>query len=129
MRNMMNSRSVIRLAVALAVSACASVLWAQEATIVGTITDATGAVVPNVSITITNTDTTQSRRVNTNEAGQYVVPGLITGHYSLRAEATGFRPTERTGIVLNIGDRDRVDVTMQVGETRETITVEATAIQ
>jgi hypothetical protein len=86
-------------------------------------------VVPNVSITITNTDTNQSRRVTTNEGGQYVVPGLITGHYSVKAEATGFRPTERTGIVLNIGDRDRVDITMQLGETKETITVEATAIQ
>ena len=92
-RKTMNSRNVIRLAVVLALCACAPVLLAQEATIVGTITDSTGAVVPNVGITVTNTDTNQSRRVSTNDAGQYVVPGLNTGHYSLRAESTGFRVT------------------------------------
>src|SRR5579872_413848 len=125
----MNGRSVCRLAQSLAVFAFASIVWAQEATIVGTVTDQTGSVVPNVSLTVTNTDTSQSRKITTNESGQYVVPGLITGHYSLKAEAPGFKAAERTGIVLNVGDRDRVDFTMQVGETRESINVEATAVQ
>ena len=125
----MNNRTVSRLAAGLTVLAFAFVLCAQEATIVGTVTDATGSVVPNVAITVTNTDTGQSRIIVTNETGQYVVPGLITGHYSLKAEASGFKAAERTGITLNVGDRSRIDFTMQVGETRESVNVEATPVQ
>ncbi|HLJ45412.1 MAG TPA: carboxypeptidase regulatory-like domain-containing protein [Bryobacteraceae bacterium] len=101
---------------------------AQEATIVGTVTDASGSVVPNVSITITNTDTGLSRKLNTNEAGQYVVPGLIVGHYSVRAENPGFKMAERSGIALNVGDRIRIDLPLQVGETKESVNVEASPI-
>src|SRR5512147_1702513 len=102
--------------------------FAQEATIVGTVTDPGGAAVPNVSITITNLDTGLARTLNTNEVGQYVAPGLRIGHYSLRAQGTGFKVVERKDIVLNVGDRTRVDVQLQIGQTQETVTVEATGI-
>ncbi len=60
---------------------------AQEATIVGTVTDPTGAAVPNAAITITNTDTGVTRNLPTNGDGQYVAPDLIIGHYTVRVTA------------------------------------------
>ena len=60
--------------------------FAQEATIVGTVTDATGAALPNANVTITNLDTGQSRTLTSNDAGQFVAPGLRIGHYTLKVE-------------------------------------------
>jgi hypothetical protein len=105
-----------------------SLSLAQEATIVGTITDPTGAAVPNASITITNTDTGITRTITSAEDGQYVVPDVHIGHYLVRAQATGFKVAERKDLLLQVGDRIRVDFTLQVGNTQETITVEGNAI-
>src|SRR5215471_6676592 len=71
---------------------------AQEATVVGTVTDPSGAVMPNVAITITNTDTGLATQFKTNEAGQYVVPNLHLGHYTVRASAPGFKASEEKDI-------------------------------
>ena len=101
---------------------------AQQATIVGTVTDPSGAVVPNVNVTITNTDTGQSRVYPTNDAGQYVAPDLQIGHYDVKANAAGFKVAEQKSIVLTVGDRIRVDFQMQMGAAQETVTVEANAV-
>jgi len=103
--------------------------FAQQATIVGTVTDPSGAVVPNVAVTITNTDTDASRTYPTNDAGQYVAPDLQIGHYVVKAEAKGFKSAQQKNIVLNVGDRIRVDFQMQLGAAQETVTVEANAVQ
>ena len=103
--------------------------FAQNATIVGTVTDPSGSVIPNVSVTVTNVDTGRTITFPTNEDGQYVVPDLPVGHYNVKATAEGFRAAERGGIVLNVGDRLRVDFRMAVGAKTETISVEANAIQ
>jgi hypothetical protein len=103
--------------------------FAQNATIVGTVTDPSGSVIPNVSVGVTNTDTGRTITFPTNEDGQFVVPDLPVGHYSVKATADGFRAAERGGIVLNVGDRLRVDFRMSVGAKTETISVEANAIQ
>ncbi|HEY2545291.1 MAG TPA: carboxypeptidase-like regulatory domain-containing protein, partial [Candidatus Acidoferrum sp.] len=102
--------------------------FAQQATIVGTVTDPSGAVVPNVAVTITNTDTRQSRTIPTNDAGQYVAPDLQVGHYVVKAEAKGFKVSEQKDIAVTIGDRIRVDFQMQMGAAQETVTVEAAAV-
>ena len=101
---------------------------AQEATIVGTVTDPAGSVVPNVTITITNTGTGYVRTFPTNDVGQYVAPGLPIGTYDLKAEASGFKIEESKGVVLNVNDRTRVDFQMKVGTKSETVSVEANAI-
>ncbi|HUA15508.1 MAG TPA: TonB-dependent receptor [Verrucomicrobiae bacterium] len=101
---------------------------AQEATIVGTVTDPSGAAVPNVKITLTNSDTNISTATKTSGDGQYVVPDLHIGHYTVRAEATGFKIGEQRGIVLQVGERARVDFKLQVGNVQETVTVEANAV-
>jgi Carboxypeptidase regulatory-like domain len=105
-----------------------SIALSQEATIVGTVTDPTGAAVPNASIIITNTDTGIVRTIATGDDGQYVAPELHIGHYLVRAQATGFKAGERKDLVLQVGDRTRVDFSLQIGNTQETITVEANAV-
>jgi hypothetical protein len=68
---------------------------AQQATIVGTATDPTGAVVANVTIVATSNETGQSHTITTNETGQYVVPDLQIGHYNFKATASGFKVAEQ----------------------------------
>ncbi len=102
--------------------------FGQDATIVGTILDPSSAAVPNVSVTVTNTDTGQVRHVTTSDVGQYVVPDLQIGHYTIRAEAPGFKTAEQKDVKLNVADRARVDFKLEVGSTQESVNVEATAV-
>ena len=103
--------------------------FGQEATLLGTVTDPSGSVIPNASITIVNTGTGQVYSLKTNGAGQYSAPELIVGSYNIKVEASGFRSSERKDIVLNVGDRQRADFQMLVGDTSSTINVEADAVK
>ena len=120
----------LRLVLTLAVFCLLFVMhgFAQEATIVGTVTDPTGASVPNVTVTVTNVDTGLARTITTASDGQYVVPDLHIGHYVARASASGFKVAEQKAIVLNVGDRSRIDFKLVVGSAQEQVTVEAAAI-
>lgn len=107
-------------------------LQAQEITgqIRGTVTDASGAVVPNASIIVTNTDTNQIiRNLHSNSGGEYVAPLLPVGHYSVAVEVSGFKKFVKTDIVLNVSDRLTADAVLQTGSTSETVTVEAESAQ
>ncbi len=106
----------------------ATQVFAQEATILGTVTDPTGAAVPNVSLTITQTETGQARQVTTNSDGQYIAPNLHIGHYAIRVDATGFKRIEQSNVVLQVGDRSRLDFKLEIGSTQEQVTVEAAAV-
>jgi hypothetical protein len=101
---------------------------AQEATIVGTVTDPSGAAIPNANITATNTNTGQSRSTTTNSVGQYLLPGLQIGSYTVRAEVAGFKKAEKTGLGLEVGARARVDFALEIGTAQESVTVEATPV-
>ena len=103
--------------------------FAQQGTIVGTVTDPSGSVIPNVTITATHAGTGRSISTKTTEAGQYLLPDLQIGEYNLKADASGFNVAEKSGVVLNVGDRARVDFQMKMGATHETITVEANAVR
>jgi hypothetical protein len=124
--------SKLRLAVLTAVflTLCAVQAFSQAelGTIVGTVTDPSGAAVPNATITITNRDTHLSHTLTTGSAGDYVAAGLQVGNYSVRAQATGFKADEQNGIVLTVSDRHRVDFKLAVGSAQETITVEANTV-
>ena len=113
----------------LAVVALSFTVKAQDAAIVGTVTDPSGASVPNVKITLTNTETGLARTATTTDSGQYVFPELKIGHYEAKAEAAGFKTAEQKGIVLQVGDRSRIDFQMQLGGAQETVTVEANAVR
>src|SRR5215469_499066 len=128
----MTSRNLVRFAVivlsvfflaALATPACA-----QEATIVGTVTDPSGAAVADAKVTLTNTDTGVSKVFSTNESGQYVAVDIHIGHYDLKVEKGGFKTEERKGLVLQVGDRTRTDFQLSVGGSQETVTVEANTV-
>ncbi|MGB7129465.1 MAG: carboxypeptidase regulatory-like domain-containing protein [Candidatus Sulfotelmatobacter sp.] len=97
------------------------------ATILGTVTDPSGSVVPNVKVTLTQAETGEVRDVVTNDAGQYVAANLPIGHYNISAQAPGFKLTSRNNVTLNVADRARVDFQMQLGSATETVTVEANA--
>jgi Carboxypeptidase regulatory-like domain/TonB dependent receptor len=103
--------------------------FGQEATIVGTVSDPSGAVIANAKITATNAETGVARTLTTNESGQYVLPDIHIGHYDVKAEAPGLKIAEQKNIVLQVGDRARVDFQMQVGAATESVTVEAAAIR
>jgi hypothetical protein len=112
---------------ATAVAAC---LTAQDisATIGGTVLDSTGAAVPNAKVTITNTDRNQVvREVSTETAGTYSAPLLPIGNYSIRVEVSGFKTETRTGIVLNVNDNLKINITLQVGAVLETVEVKEQA--
>jgi hypothetical protein len=103
---------------------------AQETSaITGTITDPSGAVVPNAKITVTLEETGASQTSTSNGAGLYEIPGLAVGHYVLKASAAGFTTYEKTGIVVNVAQTLREDVPLAVGANSQTVTVQAAALQ
>ena len=93
------------------------------ATLVGDITDSSGAIAPNVSVTVIHEGTRTERKVQTNEAGQYRVTPLNPGTYTIQVESAGFKKEVRTGVVLEVSAVLEVDFTLQVGELTETIEV------
>src|SRR5258707_2435359 len=103
--------------------------FGQNATVVGTITDPSGAAVANATVTITHNETGKVYHLTSNTDGQYVAPDCPIGHYNVKVEASGFRAAEQKGVVLQVGDRTRLDFPMKVGTSTETITVEANAVQ
>ncbi len=105
-----------------------SAAFGQSGTIVGTVTDPSGAAMPNVSVIVTNIETGWTRTVPTNDSGQYVLPDVQIGRYNVKAEASGFKAAEQKDVVLTVGDRLRVDFPMKVGTSTETVTVEANTI-
>ncbi len=112
----------------LALAAFPSRSLAQNGTILGTVLDPSGSVIPNVTISITNADTGRVVTIPTNDDGQYLVPDLPVGHYTVTASVAGFKTADRQGVALNVGDRARVDFQMSMGAKTETISVEANPI-
>ena len=82
--------------------------------LVGTVTDPTGAVVSHVRITITNTDTGVARTLTTSDTGEYVANDLPSGHYSVKAVAQGFKTTLITAIELKAGHSERAEIRLQI---------------
>ncbi len=93
------------------------------ATLLGTITDATSAVVPGVTVRATNVDTQLTRTTTTDTSGTYTIFSLPIGRYDIFVQATGFRSSEMKDVTITIDQRARVDFQLAVGETRETVTI------
>src|SRR5215467_14068487 len=104
-----------------------SVSWAQTTTgsIVGSVTDTSGASVANATVTITNVDTGITNKTVTTSSGDYVVTPLPVGHYSVTVEAAGFKKSVNGGITLNVQDRIGVNVSLEVGQITETVEVKS----
>src|SRR5262245_23847886 len=105
-------------------------LWAQAtAQISGTVKDQSGAVLPGVEITATQTDTGVARTTITNETGSYVLASLPTGPYKLEASLTGFRTWVQTGVVLQVNANTVINPNLEVGQVSEQVEVQANASQ
>ena len=102
----------------------AAVAFAQDtATLTGTVRDNTGAVIPNASVTLKNTATGIVHDLKTNAAGEYVAAALAPGQYNLSVTIAGFRKYQADGVILRVAQNARIDVTMQVGNSHEEVTV------
>ena len=113
------------------IAVCASVcaLAQVSATLEGTVTDPSGAVVPGAAVKLTNTDTGASRSVVTNVQGRYQAPSLALGSYEIRVEKQGFATQVRAGVQLVVGQDASVDVTLAAGEVSQSVTVTEDAPQ
>ena len=95
--------------------------------IIGLVTDSTGAAVPNATVTVTRVDTGIATKTTTNSSGNYVVTPLQSGPYSVTVEAQNFKKSVSGGITLNVQDRIAVNVTLEVGQVTETVEVQGAA--
>jgi hypothetical protein len=94
-----------------------------DASLNGIVNDATGSGIPGATLKIRNLETGTQRDVETDAAGRYHAPSLPVGQYELVADKPGFRTERRTGISLVVGQHEDVDLTLQVGDVRQTIEV------
>ena len=94
--------------------------------IVGEVKDSSGAVIGGATVTVTNTDTSASRSMPSNDAGMFSFPALVPGNYTVRVETSGFRPQARS-LGLQVQQTARVDFAMEVGQVTESVEVSAVA--
>src|SRR5437867_8338308 len=97
------------------------------ATILGTVKDESGAVLPGATVTVKSVETGSVRTAVTDETGRYRVPQLAVGNYEVQAELPGFQIAVRQGILLTLGREALVDFTLKVGELSEKVTVSGDA--
>ena len=118
----MTFKNVAWLAILLCVSANAQGLFG---TISGTLTDSSGAVVPNAAIRVTNTNTGVITRLTTNRDGVYSAGSLNPGVYDIQAELAGFKTAVVKGVTLEVNANPKIDLTIQVGQASESVSVAA----
>ena len=107
---------------------CCCAAWAQEfqGTIMGRITDSSGAVVPDVQVKAVNTETGASSSTRTNMQGNYRIPFLLPGDYRLLIEHPGFRTLERQNVRVSMATETTVDCVLEISAAAEAVTVTAT---
>jgi hypothetical protein len=93
------------------------------ATLSGTVTDQSAAVIPQATISAKNVDTGITRTSVTSAAGFYSIPNLLPGSYEVRTSAQGFSSQVKAGITLTVGEQQVLDFTLQVGQTNQTVVV------
>ena len=94
-------------------------------TLVGTVTDTSGAVVPGATVTVTSTTTGAVRTLTTDSQGAYRATNLSPGQYTVDASLKGFKVAQRPGVIIEVGQTPRVDLVLQVGPGSEVVRVEA----
>jgi len=116
------------IAVAFALLVLAPFVEAQDlANIVGTLTDTSGAVIPDSQVIVSNPERGFTRRVTSDAAGQYTAARVPMGNYTITVEKAGFQKLVRSGITLDVGQTLRVDLQLQVGSAAQEIVVNANA--
>ncbi|MGB0001086.1 MAG: carboxypeptidase regulatory-like domain-containing protein [Candidatus Acidiferrales bacterium] len=91
--------------------------------IVGEVRDVSGATVPNAIVTVTNKETSLRRNASTDDAGRFNFPQLKPGTYIVRVEAVGFEPQENDSVISALGQKQNVDFTLQVAQSKQTVEI------
>ena len=116
---------ISRIALAFAGILSASSLFAQSSsgTFLGTVRDSTGAVIPGATVSVLNQDTGLRRETVSSGAGEFEMPYVPLGNYTVTCKSKGFKTVDRTGINLQVDQKARIDFTLAVGEVSDTITI------
>ncbi|MDE0103595.1 MAG: TonB-dependent receptor [Bryobacterales bacterium] len=99
-----------------------------SASVSGTVTDATGGVIPGADVILISPDRGSEQQVSSNESGNYTYPDVTPGVYSVRVSADGFATKEVTDLQVQVGQRAVVDLALDIGQVTEVVTVEAAAV-
>ncbi len=91
--------------------------------IVGTVKDASEAAVPGATVSITNTQTNQTRETLTSETGDYTISNVLAGNYTVKITLPGFKEFVKTDVLVTVNNVSRVDAALEVGEVSDTVTV------
>src|SRR5690349_12491831 len=128
---MIGTRLRLKLSILFFVFLCTTQSFAMQTTgrIQGTIKDSTGAVVPEASLTLKNAKTGAERQTKTDEVGRYTFLQVEAGEYQLSVENTGFKKYVQVGIILLLNQVAEVNISLDIGETSEAVTIEADASQ
>src|SRR5215510_2518928 len=118
-----HARLVARVSLSLLLASASLFSQANVGRIFGSISDPSTALIPGVTVTITDVDRGTSRTVTTDEAGAYNAPSLPPGTYRVRAELPGFKAVERPNVVLEIAKELKIDLTLEPGALSEKVTV------
>jgi hypothetical protein len=121
-------RKLTTLTLLCVLSAVTALAQGGRSTILGTVTDQSGAPVPKVSVTVTNTGTQTKRVAVTSDRGDFEITALDVGTYDLQAEQPGFRVAVIRGIQLEVDQRARADVQLQLGEVSQRVEVEGNPV-
>jgi hypothetical protein len=112
---------------ALGLPAPSAIAQAVSGTVLGEVRDTSGAVVPGATVVLTHAETGFTRTVRTDAAGQYTVPSIPTGTYSVSAELSGFKKATATNVHLGVDQKARIDLRLGVGEVAEVVDVRGAA--
>src|SRR5216117_3385505 len=120
----------IHIRLTIAILTLASLASAQESrgTIVGRITDQSGAVIAGAEVSATNLATNVTAASKSNEQGNFVLPYLLSGDYTVHASLAGFKKFVREGLQMRIGDTVELNIQMQVGDAAESVEVTAETV-
>ncbi len=111
------------------IAICACTLLAQNSgSITGTVRDSSGGVVAGADVTVTNVDKGTTFSAKTNSDGDYLVAGLVAGKYDVTVAEAGFKKYESRGIILEVAQKARIDVALQVGEVSTEVAVQGSGV-
>jgi hypothetical protein len=120
-------RILLALALVIACTPAAAFPQSVSGTILGTVTDSSGSVIPNAKVTAVNEGTGLTRTVQADSSGEYTLASLPTGRYTIMTEMTGFKALALSNIELSVDQRARIDLKLELGAMSESISVEATS--
>src|SRR5260370_17593743 len=127
-RRLQKMRKTTMMLVGLVLTGLSGFAQTIRGSIAGRVVDAQGAVVPNASVTVTEPSKNLRISSKTSAGGDFLVPGLLPGTYSIMVESNGFKKLPRTGITLNANDKLALgDLVLEVGAVTETVEVSAQA--